>query len=384
MRVLRAALPGILLLAPVPALAGDEAERFPTSLHATRAGKNHWYGAGNGGFEKSTGIPIEKLGCRQCHGPKNADGEAYADPYPGAGCIDCHASADQAVSEESCYGCHGRQAMESRKLKLPDVHRAAGLKCWDCHGDEDMHGDGTSYRSMLEPGAIRADCADCHETSALPVEHGGHDPHEGKLHCSACHAETVITCYNCHLESQVKAHVKRARQPLSGFVLLVNREKDGKVHPASFQSLTYEGKAFVALGPYGAHTIVKEGRDCADCHVGGERGGENAAIAQYNESGEIRLVELDAEGGLRWLKGIVPVPEDYRKTLKMEFLTFGGDPSTPAGQGNDTWKPIGKQLPDGSQMFFASPLSRGQMTRLGFASPGGAKAGEEEAAPADG
>jgi hypothetical protein len=349
-----------------PLMADDPADTFPTSLHGSRPGKAHWYGAANGGFEKWTGVPIEELGCVQCHGPTNADGERYARPFPGASCVDCHATADNSVSEAQCFGCHGRQAMEARKMALPDVHRDAGMVCWDCHGDEDMHGDGVDYVSMLEDGAIKADCADCHDAEELTAGHSEHDPHGGALHCTACHSRTVISCYNCHFESQVEAKVKRAMRPLAGFVLLVNREKDGKVHPASFQSLTYKGDAFVAFGPYTPHTTTKRGRTCGECHLNRE-GGSNPAIEAYNTHGSIPFVTWSEQSAtVVWLEGVVPVPEDYTTTLKMDFVTFDGDPATPPGPEAGPWSPIGKDLPDGSQLFFATPLTREQMTAMGF------------------
>jgi hypothetical protein len=355
------------LLCVVPLVAESEKEHFETSLHATRAGKNHWYGKENGGFEKWTGVGIEKLGCEQCHGPTDANGEPYPDPYPGAGCIDCHATEGNAVPDGQCYGCHGRQKTEAVKLAIPDVHRDAGLRCKDCHGDEDIHGDGTRYDSILQPGAIRAACEECHAEDDLPTKHAEYDPHDGKLHCSACHTRSVISCYNCHFESQVEAHVKRPRQPIGGFVMLVNREKDGKVHTASFQSLTYRGRAFVAFAPYSAHTISKEGRGCAECHLDHEGAGTNVAIRQYNDTGQIRFARWNAEDrSLDWIQGVVPIPEDYRETLRMEFLTFTGDPATPAGKDNEKWTALGKDTWDGSQMLFASPLSREQMKKLGF------------------
>ena len=51
-------------------------------------------------------------------------------------------------------------------------------------------------------------------------------------------------------------------------MILVNRTKDGKVHPASFQSLTYDGNTWIAMGPSVAHTITKDNaRTCNDCHA---------------------------------------------------------------------------------------------------------------------
>jgi hypothetical protein len=348
-------------------MAGDPSDTFPTSLHATRAGKAYWYSAANGGFEKWTGVPIDELGCASCHGPTDADGKPIPKPYPGARCVDCHATGDNSVSQQQCFSCHGRQAMEALRMALPDVHRDAGMVCWDCHGSEDMHGDGTAYKSMLEDGAIKADCADCHTASALPAEHAEYDPHEGAIHCTSCHSSTVIACYNCHFESQTSAKVKRALRPIADFVLLVNRDKDDKVHPASFQSLTHQGNAFVAFGPYTPHATTRQGRSCGECHLNqGEPA--NEAIEQYNSTGSIRFSSWNEERQtLEWIKGVVPVPADYRETLRMEFMSFDGDPATPAGPDAGPWSPIGKELPDGSQLFFATPLTDEQMAKLGFA-----------------
>ena len=339
-------------------------ENFSKSLHASRVGKVYWYGADNGGFESMTNIPIEELGCVHCHAKTNADGEEYGEEYE-PGCGDCHPSSDFAnVQVTTCYGCHARQAVEAMKLGVSDVHREAGMVCWDCHSSEDIHGDGTEYANMFEQGAIDVDCEKCHPADALPEEHAGYNPHGGKLHCTACHAQTVVSCYNCHFESMTEAHVKRAKQPIGDFVLLVNRAKDGKIGTASFQTLTYQGHAFVAFGPYTPHTITREGRQCQDCHV--NLGGDNTAIAQYNQTGKIQFAKLNDDGSLTWMHGVVPIPEDYQTTFKLDFITFDGDVSTPAGEDNMNWSSLGKESWDGHQMFYASPLTREQMEKLGF------------------
>ena len=360
----------LLVLIAVAAAAGftaaaDPADTFPTSLHATRAGKAHWYGAATGGFEGLAGVGMAELGCAGCHGAVDADGAAYPAPFPGASCTDCHATADRSVTEARCYGCHGRQALEAKRLGLPDVHREAGMTCWDCHPSEDLHGDGERYLSMHEPGAIKADCAGCHERSSLPASHAEHDPHQGALHCTACHAASVVSCYNCHFESQVESQVKRAMKPLSGFVLLVNRAKDGTVHPASFQSVTYRGRSFVAVGPYTPHATIRAGRSCGDCHLGrGEA--PNRALEQLATEGAIRLVSWNAETReLEWLRGVVPIPEGYESTLRMDFMTFEGDTATPPGHDAGPWSPLGTGTPDGWQMLFATPLTPDQMSSLG-------------------
>jgi hypothetical protein len=339
---------------------------FNTSLHKTRAGKNYWYGKVNGGFENWTNLPIDTLGCPACHGPTNADGAAYTDPYS-AGCNDCHKTGifnKDSINIAQCNGCHSRQNTE-RTLGYADVHRDRGFKCWDCHTTEDVHGAATEKQSMLQPGGISVDCSDCHKaggTAPMP-DHSGVDPHAGKLHCVACHAKTVISCYNCHLESQLE-HLKRAKQQVHNFVILANRAKDNKVYTMSFQSLTYQGNAFTAFGPYTPHTIDSVGRGCPDCHV--NFGGNVAAIQEYNTSGQIYFAKWNSSDSTLTTKtGVVPMPADYKRSFKMDFLTYNGDPADPVAPSKN-WSPIGKDTWDGSQMFFATPLTKEQMAKLGF------------------
>jgi hypothetical protein len=166
----------------------------------------------------------------------------------------------------------------------------------------------------------------------------------------------VISCYNCHFESQLE-HVKRARTKIRDFMLLVNREKDGKVHPAAFQSLTYQDTAFVAYGPYTPHNITSTGRQCDDCHA-------NEHITEYMANGELKFVTFD-EGTdtLAVLKGVVPIPVDYATTFKMDFITYDGNADDPL-PGDGGWSSIGKDVPDGQHMLYATPLSEHQLEML--------------------
>ncbi len=347
---------------------GTIADNFATSLHGTRAGKIYWYGADNGGFETLTNVPISEMGCVECHGPNNADGVPNDENYEPS-CVDCHPSGSafnpDSIKVDQCYSCHGRQKKEIA-LGFTDVHRDAGMKCWDCHTSKDMHGDGSAPQSMLEPTSIEADCANegCHPEGSLPSDHASKDPHNGKLHCTTCHAQTVISCYNCHLESKIEGHLKRAYKPINNFVILANREKDGKVYPMTFQSLTYQGNSFVAFGPFTSHTITKEGaRVCTDCHA--NFGGTVEAIQDYNDDGIMQFAKWnDEDSTLTWLTGVVPMPEDYQRSFKMDFITYNGDPHDPVGPSKN-WSFVKGEW-DGHQMFFATPLTTEQMANLGF------------------
>lgn len=330
-----------------------------TSLHGTRAGKNYFYGTANGGFENLTNIPIDSLGCVECHGATDALGNAYDETYdPKTHCNDCHDAAFQ-VAEQQCIGCHGRQA-KMIQMGITDVHRDADMVCWDCHSTQDIHGDGNSYNSMLEKGAIDVECTDCHNEQgrALPADHDEYDPHSGKIHCASCHSSTVISCYSCHFESQLE-HNKRAYKPLSGFVMLGNRDKDSTVYPMSFQSLTYNDTTFYAMAPFTPHSVTAEGRDCDDCHAA-----EN--VMEYVNTGEMLFADWHEEDStLTWMKGIVPIPEDYATTLKMEFVEYLGSPTDPVAASKN-WGSLGKMLPDEQHMLFGTPLSQSQMQMLQF------------------
>jgi hypothetical protein len=320
----------------------------------------HWY---TSGFFQLSGIPYGSLSCGGCHGPTDADGNPYAGSYAPA-CIDCHPGGTfdkNALSQDQCLGCHSRQKTEIGLAAYADVHREHGLKCWDCHRASEIHGDGTEYVSVLEAGALKTDCVDCHAT--LPAGHESNDPHAGALHCSACHTESVISCYSCHFESQVQAGVNRPQRVIDGFVLLVNREKDGKVGTGTFLGVTYEGKSFAAFAPYHGHLVTSAGRHCPACHQ--NMGGQVEAIAQYNATGRIRLATWDAASGmLDWLRGVIPLPADYASSVSMDFLRYDGDVRDPVAL-SANWSLVSPSW-DGQHMLFGSPLSPGQMEKLGF------------------
>ena len=189
----------------------------------------------------------------------------------------------------------------------------------------------------------------------------------------------MISCYNCHFESQVEAGVKRAVRPIDGFLLLVNRTEDDTVYPATFQSLTYQGKTFVAYAPYTAHTITREGRRCGHCHLD-RPNGDNAAIREYNDSGVIQMATWSAEaGGLTWTRGVIPLPEDFATTVRTDFLNFEGDLSAPPG--SPGWTVLGRDQPHGVQLLYATPLDRRQMRALGFLARGADDSAAEHADP---
>jgi len=342
---------------------------FSTSLHGLRGGKVHFYNkvenGGTGGFETLTNVPITGLGCVECHDANDANGVAYPSNYV-PGCADCHATntAGMPVTQADCLGCHSREASIINNASLSDVHRAKGFTCVSCHKKEELHGDdGVTYNSFLAPGAVAADCANsgCHPNYAHT--NPAVDPHAGKLHCTSCHASTNLTCYSCHFESQVVGK-KRAMKQITGFVFLVNRTKDNKVHPATYQSLTHQGNTWITFGPSVAHTIVKTGaRTCTNCHQ--NFGGNIAAITDYNADGILKFATWNpADSTVSHTTGIIPMPSDWQKSLRMDYLVYNGAPSDPV-VASKNWSLL-DDVTDGSHMLYATPLTNSQMAKIGM------------------
>ncbi|MCS6936084.1 MAG: hypothetical protein RMJ96_03090 [Candidatus Bipolaricaulota bacterium] len=334
---------------------GDPAKTFPTSLHATREGKRTWYRKENGGFEVITGIPIEKVGCLSCHPGTYADGSKVDPATYKPDCKDCHAKLEggrptEKVKQETCLKCHRRQGFEI--ANYPDVHRAKGMDCMACHTSADVHGDGTPYKSWLEPGAVKAACEDCHKQVSPNVSHAVHNK---TVHCTSCHSQTVISCYNCHFESEVAAGIKRNYGVMRDFSLLLKRKGEGdKVYSATLMTLTYQGKSFVALAPYRAHTVTKQGKACMECH-------RSPAIQEYDRTGKITISKWDGSK-LVFTKGVIPVPPDWQKAFQLDFVNYTGDPAKPETD-PAKWVFL-KSGADLMQMLYAEPLTREQIEKL--------------------
>ena len=341
------------------------ADTFPTSLHATREGKAYFYSADQGGIELLTGIPMSDLECQACHAATYADGtDVDAETYE-PGCADCHADPDNPsgdIPDSVCLPCHGRQSAEINVHGFTDVHRDAGFTCVRCHGDTDVHGDGTAYNSLLDEGAIGAACENCHVEAGeagAPPENTAHSLHGETVDCSACHVQSVITCYNCHLDSDI-AGAKRGFKQFSGFKFLVQR--NGKVHPASFQSITYQGddeevETFYVIAPFYSHSITATPQ-CSDCH-------DNAAVAEYRETGNMTIGTWDADAStIVGPTGTIPIPPDWQTSLLFDFINYTGDPATPVADTDPTLWEFVKTGADLTQMLFAEPLTADQIDAL--------------------
>lgn len=342
---------------------------FSTSLHATRQGKVTAYAKENGGMELITNIPMDSLACLKCHSTTGLypDGTSINNETYAPSCQDCHNFATgSAVDQQTCYNCHNRQVYE--KQLYPDseangdVHRKKGMTCMSCHKKDEMHGDGTAYASWLEPGASKTSCVECHPLSGLS-SNTSHDMHAKteKVDCLACHTTSIVSCTNCHFETLLATGKNRPLKKIKGFELLVKR--NGKVTTGTFMTFTYDGKTNVIVAPFRSHLIQKNARTCTDCHV--NMGGNVAAINEYNSDKKITMSKWDeANKTMITPTGVVPIPGDWKTSLKFDFATYDGDIMNLTSDPTK-WRYITSNV-DNIHMYYCEPLDNATLTKLGF------------------
>jgi hypothetical protein len=347
---------------------------FATSLHKTRKGMETWYLEEEGGFEQLTDVDYDTLACKNCH-----DKTAMPD-WTEATCADCHKEGEETVADATCLGCHSRQGAERAnsgegKAVATDVHLAGEnpLSCSDCHSLTEMHGDGNSYDSQFDEGAMTTSCtqAGCHETVASNSFHNAHqEDGESTLSCSTCHMQAALTCANCHFDSEVDGLGKFARRQVLNWRFLINR--NGKVDVGTLMTLKYTNesdtedpeKTFAVIAPYYAHTIAKNAvSGCGDCHnnLGSEN---NLNCKSLKDTGALKLMTWNAgESNLDNVSGIIPVPPNYDEAFTVDFadITARDDDNKPTAwefleEGPDLWQMITR---------YGSPLTADQMAALG-------------------
>jgi hypothetical protein len=347
---------------------------FGSSLHHSARGMEYWYSAENGGLETITGYPYSAFnhptaGCRNCHAKNCAKCHGVDDPTgPPSGtpgdwqtsiCLPCHARESAMIAKDDASG-------------TPDVHRAAGMKCTDCHSHREIHGDGVEYISFKELGAMDTECETCHNDESLhPVPNSrAHTIHGDKLDCKACHERRVVSCYNCHMDTAGPSGPgnRIAKAQLTDWVFLINYK--GKVTSANMQTFiggdpgnTINGpndKTFLFFAPVHSHSIMSQGRGCGDCHA--------TQITDYMKNHRaLPLTYLSSGGVFTQVKGVIPVVD----TVKYRFISYDKDnfDTTPSPPG-PTWT-AHSTYPleaDGTQfnIGFGTPLTLQQASWLTF------------------
>ena len=313
-----------------------ETNFYETSLHYTNKGLEYWYSKEQGGLERLTGIPFSELNCRGCHVRS---------------CDKCHKkeingkaeySLEPARAQEVCQNCHGIETLEVvkkyKKGNNLDVHFKNEMKCMDCHSAREIHGDGTAYNSLQQPGAMDTKCENCHDSLSKITSHV---VHEDKLDCNTCHLRDLPSCYNCHFDTKVKEN-KSVSLPLKNILFLINNE--GKVKLANIHTFVYQNKTMVVFAPSFSHFVMKEGRKCEECH--------NTQIIKDIKENNFYPVVFE-EGKLKNVQGVIPVLEDMKWNLV--YLNYE------EGQ----WVPIEHPVePLMNYSGYCSPLTRDQFNKL--------------------
>ncbi|TLM67703.1 MAG: hypothetical protein FDZ69_04205 [Deltaproteobacteria bacterium] len=415
---------------------------YATSQHKTKNGKATWYNDHLGntdpllelqtGFGNYTTVAYNDLPCKNCHngvdnGPwdSNPAVGTNTQAWPGANCTECHSnrttfgvqstSVTAEVTKNTCYGCHSRQKKEAAATAsggagLTDVHYTAGMGCNDCHATSDFHGTGEQTSSQLEWGTISAQCENCHGVGKAqgPLSQiAEHTQHLNDVACSTCHAESMVTCNNCHFDNEMGGAGITKLKFASGFFggtkasgkawrFLVNRVmEDGstKVYPGSMQSLYTDvyaknspGSGVVAgegddigwthagIAPYYSHSITRvNALRCDDCH-----GTQNAIdLANGLPIRVITWLGTDTETvapaslgtKLKGPSGVIPVPEDPKGKLLMDFVDLV-DPDAAINATNDnivSYRKLAKRDgPDSIHMpeAYVKPLTAAQIQKL--------------------
>ncbi|RLG47467.1 MAG: hypothetical protein DRO06_02770 [Thermoproteota archaeon] len=307
----------------------ERVEKFLNSLHYTVHGQESEWAKGIG---EELGVPLpgdhdEGTGCYKCHTDS---------------CTSCHHvkegshmgqnfniitpdEMDEAFMEETCVHCHhARTGVNYVGLNSkgeptpwgPDVHYTKGLLCWDCHTDEEIHGDGTLYST--EKLAVKIRCEDCHKNPSAQVrgmtptqwdpDIAAHRIHDGKVDCAACHAAGTQNCWNCHIDILLAEGEKVVdKVTFDDFYLIKGFE--GEVKAAYSMWTVYEDMQHKGWGEYTPHTITDEPHDCSFCHgvdaasrypvegAGEALGPEGAALFTSDEVEHLTVVASEFSDG---------------------------------------------------------------------------------------
>jgi hypothetical protein len=322
---------------------------YCNSLHYFSEGMRYHYEAKNGAI-RIIGKPYSQLDCKKCHAKS---------------CDVCHAkkvkgkmvfSTSQAKNQKTCFKCHGREnktlVMEV-KNKVKDAHEIGSkMFCTDCHGPTDIMGDGKSYKTMRDPGAVSTTCIGCHKKGAkanlgkfkeikpYTIEIRDHRIHRGKLDCVACHVTAVTNCYNCHFGETRSRNVSI---PHKTWALLVNY--GDKVTTGSVMTIVYKKKKFIVYAPRMDHSIGKKAKTCKDCH--------NNKSMQYLKANKKIPMTLFKNNKLITWNGIAPAVKG-----KLYWVFLEKDK-------NGNWYKLPDSTPVVEQWgLYAKPLTEEQLKKL--------------------
>jgi 3-mercaptopyruvate sulfurtransferase SseA len=187
---------------PAQACGDCHAEVVATSkdsVHATLSTFGQVLGNRSGKEQWSHVDEARRNHCSACH--TSCGGCHVSRPaFAGKGFVKGHSFQRRSDPVNQCTACHGSRVGSEYygERGAGDVHAAKAMDCVACHPAKEMHA--AAPKDL--PGRYQlpelARCTDCH----ADLEHGSvrdHAIHAGKVQCQACHSQSYVNCYGCHV-----------------------------------------------------------------------------------------------------------------------------------------------------------------------------------------
>lgn len=195
---------------PIAAEACDQchtnAHNDSNSLHSTLAGYTHALEQRT--TDESMAVIMEEAFGNHCEACHTSCGQCHVSrpTSAGAGLSAGHEFKKVPPMNLTCTGCHGSRVENEFKGKnegIPaDVHwTQGGMPCFECHTEDQMHGNVDPAPEHRYDGAPDPPCTQCHEEVLEGEGSSQHrDVHIENIQCQVCHAADYKNCYSCHVQ----------------------------------------------------------------------------------------------------------------------------------------------------------------------------------------
>ncbi|GAB4427066.1 MAG: hypothetical protein Kow0031_07000 [Anaerolineae bacterium] len=195
---------------PIAAEACDQchtnAHNDANSLHSTLKGYTH--ALEQRASDESMAVIMEEAYGNHCEACHTSCGQCHVSRPTnlGGGLTGGHEFKKIPPMNLTCTGCHGSRVeneFKGRNEGIPaDVHwTQGGMPCFECHTEDQMHGNVEPAPEHRYDGAPDPPCTQCHEEV---LEGEGSSQHRSvhieNIQCQVCHAADYKNCYSCHVQ----------------------------------------------------------------------------------------------------------------------------------------------------------------------------------------
>lgn len=134
--------------------------------------------------------------CGSCHVAKPRDPWVITGPKGLLSGHEFQRFEKKSDTEKTCYICHAGSITDPEAgFQKYDVHNKVGMGCMSCHTEKEVHGNGVTYQTMINSGAVTTECRQCHEK----VTGSWHSQtHLDRVTCQSCHSMPYRNCTECH------------------------------------------------------------------------------------------------------------------------------------------------------------------------------------------